>query len=58
MDILFRYFEQQGDNKELTQKLLILFLLLSAHRASTVKLFIVSNMVLNDLSVTFISPEV
>ena len=44
VDILFRYFEQQGDNnslsdKLLTQKLLILLLLLGAHRISTVKLF-------------------
>ena len=63
VDILFRYFEQQGDNnslsdKQLTQKLLILLLLLYAYRISTVKLFSVSNMVLNDLSVTFIPTEV
>ena len=63
VNILFRYFEQQGDNdslsdKLLTQKLLILLLLLGAHRSSTVKLFSVSNMVLNDLSVTFIPTEV
>ena len=63
VNILFRYFEQQGDNdslsdKLLTQKLLILLLLLGAHRISTVKLFSVSNMVLNDLSVTFIPTEV
>ena len=60
VDMLFRYFEQQGDNnslsdKLLTQKLLILLLLLGGHRIGTVKLFSVSNMVLNDLSVTFIS---
>ena len=63
VDILFRYFEQQGDNnslsdKLLTQKLLILLLLLGAHRVSTVKLFSVSNMALNDLSVTFMPTEV
>ena len=63
VDILFRYFEQQGDNnslldKLLTQKLLILLLLLGAHRISTVRLFSVSNMVLNDLSVTFIPTKV
>ena len=63
VDILFTYFEQQGDynslsDKLLTQKLLILFLLLGAHRISTAKLFTVSNMVLNDLSVTFIPTEV
>ena len=62
MDILFKYFEQGGNNslsdKLLTKKLLILFLLLGAHRISTVKLFSVSNMVLNDLSVTFIPTEV
>ena len=57
------YFEQQGDNnslsdKLLTQKLLILLLLLGAYRISTVKLFSVSNMVLNDLSVTLIPTEV
>ena len=61
--ILFRYFEQQGDSNSLSdkllkQKLLILLLLLGAHRISTVKLFSVSNMVLNDLSVTFINTEV
>ena len=61
--ILFRYFEQQGHNNSLsnellTQKLLILLLLLSAHRISTVKIFSVSNMVPNDLSVTFIPTEV
>ena len=61
VDILFRNFEQ-GDsnslsNKLLTQKLLILLLLLGAHRISTVKLFSVSNMVLNDLSVNFIPTE-
>ena len=63
VDILFRYFEQQGDNnslsdKLLTQKLLILLYLLSAHRISTVKLFSVSNMLLNNLSVTFTLTEV
>ena len=62
VDILFRYFEQQGGNslsdKLLKQKLLILLLLLGAHRVSTIKLFSVSNMVLNDLSVTFIPTEV
>ena len=41
VNILFRYFEQQGDNnsfsdKLLTQKLLILLLLLGTHRISTV----------------------
>ena len=61
--ILFRYFEQQDHNnslsdKLLTQKLLILLLLLGAHRISTVTLFSVSNMVLNHLSVTFIPTEV
>ena len=49
MDILFRYFKQQGDNnslseKLLTQKLLVLLLLLGVHRVSTGKLFSVSNM--------------
>ena len=62
VDILFRYFEQGHNNslsdKLLTQKLLILFLLLGAHRISTVKLFSKSNMVLNDLPVTFIPTEV
>ena len=63
VDILFRYFEQQGDNnslsdKLLTQILLILLLVLGAHRISTVKLFSMSNMVLNNLSVTFIPTEV
>ena len=63
VDILLRYFEQQGDNNSLsdklmTQKILILLLLLGARSISTVKLFSVSNMVLNDLSVTFIPTEV
>ena len=63
VDILFKYFEQQGDNnslsdKLLTQKLLILLLLVGAYRISTVKLCSVSNMVLNDLSVTFVPTEV
>ena len=54
VDILFRHFKQQGDNNSLSdkllmQKLLILLLLLGAHRISTVKLCSVSNMVLNDL---------
>ena len=62
-DILSRYCEQQVDNnslsdKLLTQKLLILLLLLGAHIISSVKSFSVSNMVLNDLSVTFIPTEV
>ena len=60
---LFRYFELQGENnllseKILTQKLLIFILLLGAHRISIVKLFSMSNMVLNDLSLTFIPTEV
>ena len=55
-DISFRYFEQQGDNnslsdKLLTQKFIILLSLLGAPK--TVKLYSVSNMVLNDLSITF-----
>ena len=63
VDILFRYFEQQGDNCLLsdiilTQKLIILLLLLGAHRLSTIKLFCSNNMFLNDLSVTFIPTEV
>ena len=63
VDILFRYFEQQGDNCLLldiilTQELINLLLLLGAHRLSTIKLFSINNMVLNDLSVTFIPTEV
>ena len=42
----------------LTQKLGILLLLLGAHRLSTIKLFCINNMVLNDLSVTFMATEV
>ena len=57
VDIFFRYFEQGGNNplsdKLLAQKLLILLLLIGTHRISTAKLFSVSNMVLNKLSVTF-----
>ena len=62
VDILFRYFEQQEDNCllsdiTLTQKLIILLLLLGAHKLSTIKLFSINNMVLNDLSVTFIPTD-
>ena len=63
VDILFRYFEQQGDNfllsdTILTQKLIILLLLLGAHRLSIIKLFSINNMVLNYLSVIFMITEV
>ena len=63
VDILFRYYEQQVDNCLLsdiilTQKLIILLLLLEARRLSTIKLFIINNMVHNDLSVTFIPTEI
>ena len=63
VDILFRFFEQQGNNcllsdTILTQKLITLLLLLGAHRLSTIKLFSINNMVLNDLSMTFIPTEV
>ena len=63
VDILFRYFEQQGDNCLLsdiilTQKLIILLLLLGAHSLCTINLFCINNMVLNDLLVTFIPTEV
>ena len=59
MDILFRCFEQQGDSCLLSeiiliQKLIVLLLLFGTYRLSTIKLFSVNNMVLNDLSVTFI----
>ena len=42
----------------LTQKPIILLLLLGRHRFTTIKLFSVNNMFLNDLSVTFIPMEV
>ena len=42
----------------LTQKLIILLLLLGAPRLSTIKIFRINNMILNDLSVTFIPTEV
>ena len=42
----------------MTHKILVLLLLLGAHRISNVKLFSVSNMVLNYLLVTFIPTEV
>ena len=63
MDILFWYFEQQGDSCLLsetisTQKLIVLLLLLGVHRLSAIKLFSVNNMVLNDLLVTFLQTEV
>ena len=41
----------------LTQKLITLPLLLGAHRLSTIKLFSINNMVLNDLLVTFIPTD-
>ena len=62
VDILFRYIEQYKDNCLsdiiLTWKLIILLILLGAHRLSTIKLFSINNMVLNDLSVTFMPIEV
>ena len=63
MDVFFRCFEKQDNNnslsdKLLAQKLLILLLLLGPHRISTVKLFSVSDMILNGLSVTFIPTEI
>ena len=63
MDILFRYLEQQGDNCLLSQnnfntELTVLLLLLGAHRLSTIKLFSINNMFLNDLSMTFIPTDV
>ena len=63
VDILFRYFEQQGDNNSVSDKLLIpkhliLLLLLDAHRINTVNLFSECSMVLNHLPITFISTEV
>ena len=60
VDILFRYFEQQGDNNSLLDKLLkllILFLLLVLIEL-VLSNYLVSLMVLNDLSVTFIPTEV
>ena len=59
MDILFRYFEHHGysyllSEINLTQKLIVLLLLVGAHRLSTIKLFSIDNMVLNDLLVTFL----
>ena len=52
VDILFKYFGQQRDNgclseNILTQKLLVLMLLFSVYRISTVKLFSVNYMVLS-----------
>ena len=63
VDILLRYFEQQGDNNSVSDKLLIpkhliLLLLLDAHRINTVKLFSECSMVLNHLPITFIPTEV
>ena len=58
-----RYFEQQEGNCLLseiilTQTLIVLLLLLGAHRLSTIKLFNSNNMVLNDLSRAFLAKEV
>ena len=54
VDILFRYFKQQGDNCLLSaiiliQKLVILLLVLGAHRLNTItiKLFSINNMILD-----------
>ena len=64
VDILFRYFEQQDDNnslsdKPLTQKLLILlYCLVLIELVLSNYLVCLTNMVLNDLSVTFILTEV
>ena len=57
VDIFFRYFEQQSE-VILKQKLTVLLLLLGGHRLNTIKLFNINNMVLNDLSVTFLPTEV
>ena len=60
VDILFRYLETQGSNnvlskKLLTQKLLVLLLLLGSGRTSTMKSFRIKEEVsLNDILVTFI----
>ena len=59
-DILFRYFEQQGDYCLLSEIILMqkLILLFGAHRLSTIKLSSINNIVLNEMSVTFIPTEV
>ena len=46
VDILFRYFEQQGDNCLLSD--IILTQRLGAHRLSSIKLFSISDMGIND----------
>ena len=52
VDILFRYFEQQADNCLLSDiiltQTLTIMLLLGAHRLSSIKLFSISDMGLND----------
>ena len=58
VDILFKFFEQQGDDhlfpdKVISQKLLTLLLLIGSHTLSTIKSFTVDNMIINVLSVTF-----
>ena len=59
MDVLFWGFEQQGDSClllkiNLSQRLIILLLLVGAHRLGITKLFSVNKIALNDLSVTFL----
>lgn len=57
VNILFKFFEKQGDDhlldKVISQKLLILLLVFGSHMLSTIKSFTVYNMIINVLSVLF-----
>ena len=63
VDILFMYFERFKDNTWLTnmiftQKLYVLLLLLRSHSISTIFMFTVDDMTLNQISVTFLPNKV
>ena len=63
LDILLRYFERLRDNTlltnlTLTKKLILQLLLLEAHKPSTICMFTVDNMTLNDMSVTLLPNKV
>lgn len=58
VNILFKFFEKQGDDhlldKVISQKLLILLLVFGSHMLSTIKSFTVYNMIINVLCLVFI----
>lgn len=61
VNIIFTYFEKQGNNDKLSdmmlsQKLLMLLLLLGAQRLNTIKHFCIDRMIVNNISIAF-SPD-